>query len=66
MEQSSLNKISEDMAFLKKAVIAIQEHIEDTHLTAEEEILLEESIKNRLAGKTKSLEDVEKALSLNV
>ena len=64
MEQSSLNKISEDMAFLKKAVIAIQEHIEDTHLTAEEEILLEECIKNEKKGKLISHEDLKAELGL--
>ena len=64
MEEISLRKVSEDLEFLKKAVVAIQEHLEDVNLTTEEEILLEEIFKNEKEGKLISHEELKAELGL--
>ena len=64
MEQISLNKINEDIGFLKQVVIKIQEHLEDCFLTAEESRnveIAEEELKN---GQTTSLKDMKTELGL--
>jgi len=64
MEELNLKKFSDDIEFLKKAVIAIQEHLEDVNLTSEEEELLEQSFKNEDEGKLISHEDLKAELGL--
>jgi hypothetical protein len=64
MEEISLRKVSEDLEFLKKAVIAIQEYIEDIHLTDDEEELLDEYLKDKREGKLISHEDLKAELGL--
>jgi hypothetical protein len=65
MEQVTLNNLSKDIEFLKKAVISIQEHLEDCFLTFEEETNLEKGLKELEEGKSFSLEDIEKLRNEN-
>lgn len=63
MEQVTLEQINENVEILKRAVFSIQEHLEDSFLTAEEEANLEAGLKELREGKTISLEDLKKELN---
>ena len=65
MEQVTLEKVNENVEMLKKVVFQIQEYIEDSFLTHEEEANLMEARKELENGETISLEDLEKELNEN-
>jgi hypothetical protein len=58
------NKMYKEILLLKKLVLAIKEDLEDRFLTAEEELRLEESLREFEEGKTISLEELEKELCM--
>lgn len=64
MEQISLEKVYKEIEFLRKVVLAMKEDMEDRFLTAEEELRLEESLRELKEGKTTSLEQLKKELCL--
>jgi hypothetical protein len=66
MEVSIANdKVYKEILLLKKLVLAMKEDLEDRFLTAEEELSLEESLREFKEGKTISLEQLEKGLCMN-
>ncbi len=64
MENITLETIHNDLNNLKNLVLNIQETLDDSFLTTEEENLLEESYENEKKGLLISNEDIEKELSL--
>ncbi len=60
MEQITLESVNENVEILKKTVFAIQEHLEDSFLTPEEEADLDEALEEHKKGEVFSLEDLEK------
>lgn len=65
MEQITTNELHKEIEVLKRLVLAMKEEIEDRFLSAEEEILLEESRKESEQDGYVSLEDLEKELNEN-
>jgi len=59
MEQTNIIKISRDVENLKLAVYKIQEYLEDSILTPEEEIEFEKSLEELKKGEVFSLEEIE-------
>jgi len=59
MEQTNIIKISRDVEKLKLAVYKIQEYLEDSILTPEEEIEFEKSLEELKKGEVFSLEEIE-------
>lgn len=61
MEQVNIDKIFEDLEFLKQKIINIESNMVDMDciLTPQEEINLNESLKELEKGETTSLEDFE-------
>ena len=51
MEKVSLETIHQDLEFLKKEVVVLKEHIEDTTLSAEDIEALDEYNQEKLEGK---------------
>jgi hypothetical protein len=64
MENITLETIHNDLNNLKNLVLNIQETLDDSFLTTEEENLLEKSYENEKKGLLISSEDLEKELSL--
>ena len=64
MEQVTLERLNENVEMLKKMVLSIQEHLEDVHLSAEEEDLFDEYLKDKKEGKLISHEDLKAELGL--
>jgi len=66
MEEATLEKISEDLDFLKKEVTEIRAHMIDVDslLTPEEAKELDASIENYKKGRTTSLASLKKELGL--
>jgi hypothetical protein len=64
MENITLETIHEDLNNLKKIILSIQETLEDSFLTNEEEELLEKSYESEKKGLLNSHEDLEKDLVL--
>jgi hypothetical protein len=64
MEEATLEKISQDLDFLKKEIIEIRAHMVDADslLTPDEEKELDASIKNYRKGRTTSLASLKKEL----
>jgi hypothetical protein len=65
METIEVSKIYTELLLLKKIILAMKEDMEDRFLTAEEELCLEESLREFREGKTISLEQLKKELCLN-
>ena len=64
MEQITLESVNENVESLKKMMTFMQEYLEDSFLTAEEEILVEDAVENYKNNKTKSLEDIKRKLDV--
>lgn len=63
MEQITLETVHKELIVLKQLMIAIQETMEDSFLTGEEERELDISIENYQKGKVKSLSEIEKTFN---
>jgi len=59
MEQLNLMKVSQDLEKLKVIIYQMQEYLEDSMLTPEEEINLEKSFEELKRGDVISLEEIE-------
>jgi hypothetical protein len=58
------NKMYKEILLLKKLVLDMKEDLEDRFLTAEEELRLEESLREFREGKTISLKELKKELCM--
>jgi len=58
------NKMYKEILLLKRLVLAMKEDMEDRFLSAEEEIRLEDSLKEFREGKTISFEQLKKELCM--
>ena len=65
MEQINLEKVYKEIELLKCLITTMKEDMEDRFLSAEEELRLEDSLREIKEGKTISLENLKKELCLN-
>ena len=64
MANGDMSKIYKEVVLLKKIIVDMKEDIEDRFLTAEEELSLEESLREFKESKTTSLEQLKKEICL--
>ncbi len=65
MEQEELKSVNKKLEILTHMVSSLQESFEDSFLSGDEQIILEESRKELEEGKCVSLEDLKKDLDEN-
>ena len=65
MEQEELKSVNKKLEILTQMVSSLQESFEDSFLSGDEQIILEESRKELEEGKCVSLEDLKKDLDEN-
>lgn len=63
MEQANFKEVNKKLEILTRMLASLKEDFEDSFLTPEEEIILEESRKEFKEGKSISLEDLKKELN---
>ena len=64
MEEATISVVNEKIEVLTKLVEGMKEFIEDSFLTAEEEISLEKNLEEFRKGDVCSLEDVKQELNV--
>ena len=64
MGETTLEDVNRNLERLTKIVVDIQEHLQDSVLTSEEEELLDECLRNENSGSLTSAEDLKTELGI--